>query len=57
VNGRTILYALNGKTKRAGNAEVNSLKIRGSSLNSNSNEKLTKNSEDVKEKFSFNQIT
>ena len=35
-DGRVILYALNGKTKKVGNAEVNSLKIRGSSQNPNS---------------------
>ncbi len=35
-DGRHILYATKGKIKRVGNANVNSLKIRGSKLNSNS---------------------
>ena len=34
-DGRTILYTLNGKTKKVGNAHVNSLKIKGSRQNSN----------------------
>ena len=34
-DGRTILYATNGKIKKVGNVQVNSLKIRGSGLNSN----------------------
>ena len=47
-DGRTILYALNGKTKKVGNAEVNSIVVkttRGSSQNSNSNDIIPQNSE------------
>lgn len=35
-DGRTILYAVNGKTKRVGSVKVNSLKLRGSRQDSNS---------------------
>ncbi len=35
ADGRTILYAVNGKIKKVGNANVNSLKIKGSRQNSN----------------------
>ena len=34
-DGRTILYATDGKIKKVGNVDVNSLKIKGSRLNSN----------------------
>lgn len=47
-DGRFILYALNGKTKKVGNADVNSLVIKttsGSEQNSNSNGIVPQNSE------------
>ena len=47
-DGRIILYALNGKTKRVGNAQVNSLVAKttsGSWQNSNSDGIITQNSE------------
>ena len=50
-DGRTILYALNGKTKRVGNAEVNSLVVkttRGSSQNSNSEGIVSQDADFVK---------
>ena len=34
-DGRTILYATDGKIKKVGNVDVNSLKIKGSRQNSN----------------------
>ena len=47
-DGRHILYALNGKTKKVGNAEVNSIvtkATKGSSQNSNFDDILPQNSE------------
>lgn len=54
-DGRMILYATNGQIKRVGNVQLNSLKIKGSGLNSNSNNSIsnaidsvnTENVEDV----------
>ena len=54
-DGRIILYALNGKTKKVGNAEVNSLKIRGSSQNSNSGKTVAQKKQDVKMRFSLSE--
>ncbi len=45
ADGRTVLYATNGKIKRVGNVDVNSLKIKGSRQNSNSNDIIPQNSE------------
>ncbi len=42
-DGRTILYATHGKIKKVGNAEVNSLKIKGSKQNSNFDDILPQN--------------
>lgn len=42
-DGRVILYATSGKIKEVGNANVSSLKIRGSRPNSNSNNSLSQN--------------
>lgn len=41
ADGRTILYTVNGKIKRVGSAEVNSLKLRGSGQNSNSADSIS----------------
>ena len=46
-DGRHILYATHGKIKRVGNAEVNSLKNRGSRQNSNSDTNVAQNATDV----------
>ena len=45
---RTILYATNGKIKKVGNVRVNSLKIKGSGLNSNFNSSVTQTTPTVK---------
>ena len=45
VIGRTILYATNGKIKKVGNVDVNSLKIKGSRQNSNFDNIIPQNSE------------
>ena len=47
-DGRTILYTTKGKIKKVGNAEVHSLKIRGAEQNSNFDESITDESENVK---------
>ena len=47
-DGRTILYTAKGKIKKVGNAEVHSLKIRGAEQNSNFDESITDESENVK---------
>ncbi len=47
-DGRHILYATHGKIKRVGNAEVNSLKNRGSRQNSNSNTTVAQKTPGVK---------
>lgn len=49
-DGRHILFATKGKIKRVGNANVNSLNIRGSKLNSNSNNKVSQPDSTVKRK-------
>ncbi len=53
ADGRIILYATDGKIKKVGNAEVNSLKIKGSRLNSNSKGSVTHPDEKVKRNISF----
>lgn len=47
-DGRHILYATNGKIKRVGNVQVNSLVIRGSGQNSNSTNTLAQQQSTVK---------
>ncbi len=49
-DGRHILYATKGKIKKVGNAQVNSLILRGSRLNSNSNSRITEPASTVKRK-------
>ena len=51
-DGRTILYATAGKTKKVGNVNVSSLEIRGSRQNSNFENNVTQSAADVKTKFS-----
>ncbi len=46
-DGRIILFAVKGKTKKVGNVQVNSLKIKGSGQNSNFAPSLTQNSNGV----------
>ena len=46
-DGRMILYATNGKIKKVGNVQVNSLKIRGSGLNTNFNDSITNKNNSV----------
>lgn len=53
ADGRTILYATDGKIKKVGNVQVNSLKIKGSGQNSNSNSKVPQNGNGVKGQFSL----
>lgn len=48
ADGRTILYATDGKIKKVGNVEVNSLKIKGSRQNSNYNGSIPQNGGNVK---------
>ena len=52
-NGRMILYATNGQIKRVGNVQLNSLKIKGSGLNSNSINSISKVSGNVNTKPSL----
>jgi hypothetical protein len=52
-DGRTVLYATNGKIKRVGNAEVNSLIKRGSGQNSNSGITITSQNGNVNNNFSL----
>ena len=52
-NGRMILYATNGQIKRVGNVQLNSLKIKGSGLNSNSINSISKVSGNVNTKLSL----
>ena len=54
-DGRIILYALNGKIKKVGNADVNSIVklTKGSSLNSNYSKILSQNYELSSEKTDF----
>ena len=51
-DGRIILYATNGKVKKVGNANVNSLKIRGPRPNSNSIGSLSQEKPNVNIKYS-----
>lgn len=44
ADGRTILYATNGKIKKVGNVQVDSLKIKGPGQNSNLNNSIPQNS-------------
>lgn len=52
ADGRTILYATNGKIKKVGNVQVNSLKIKGSGQNSNFDTKVAQNGKGVKRSLS-----
>ena len=52
-DGRIILYALNGKTKRVGNAQVNSLKIKGSGQNTNSDGIVPQKETNVNRQYSL----
>ena len=54
-DGRHILYATKGKIKRVGNVQVNSLKLRGSGQNSNSESIVSHAENDVK-KYSFSDM-
>ena len=49
ADGRTLLYATKGKTKRVGNVQVDSIIKKGPGQNSNSNSRLTQNTPTVKE--------
>lgn len=51
ADGRTILYATDGKTKKVGNANVNSLNIKGSKQNSNFSYSLSQDAPGVKNSF------
>lgn len=51
-DGRVILYALNGKTKKVGTAKVNSLKLRGSTQRTNFEDRVSRDDEKVKYSFS-----
>lgn len=53
ADGRTILYATNGQIKKVGNVHVNSLKVRGSGLNSNYEIIISDSAENVKQDGSF----
>ena len=55
ADGRTILYATEGKIKKVGSVQVNSLKIKGSGLNSNFSNKVAQNGSDVKPSLSAEQ--
>ena len=48
ADGRTILYATNGKIKKVGNVQVNSLKIKGSGQNSDFDNKVAQDGSNVK---------
>lgn len=50
-DGRHILYATKGNINRVGNVQVNSLKIRGSGQNSNSESIVSHSENDVKNRF------
>ena len=51
-DGRHILYATNGKIKKVGNVQVNSLKIRGSGQNSNFKYSLSEIDQNVNAEYS-----
>lgn len=53
ADGRTVLYATNGKIKKVGNVHLNSLKIRGSGQNSNYEDSIPDFTENVKQKDVF----
>ena len=53
ADGRTILYATDGKIKKVGNVQVNSLKIKGSGQNSNSKGIIPQKEGNVKRQFSL----
>ena len=52
ADGRTILYATNGKINKVGNVNVNSLKIKGSRQNSNFDPNVAQNGNGVKHSLS-----
>lgn len=56
ADGRTILYATDGKIKKVGNVQVNSLKIKGSGQNSNFNDSVSEKFENVNRGSSSNDI-
>lgn len=53
ADGRTILYATDGKIKKVGNVQVNSLKIKGSGQNSNSKGIIPQKEGNVKRQFTL----
>lgn len=62
ADGRTILYATDGKIKKVGNVQVNSLKIKGSGQNPNSADNVAQENPVVKTQYSIsdsdgNQLT
>ena len=50
-DGRIILFAVKGKTKKVGNVQVNSLKIKGSGQNSNYGNNVSQNSAGVNSNY------
>ena len=48
ADGRTILYATDGKMKKVGNVDVNSLTIKGSRQNSNFDPNVSQEGDSVK---------
>lgn len=52
ADGRTILYATDGKIKKVGTVKVNSLKIKGSRQNSNFARSVSQNGKNVKHSLS-----
>lgn len=48
ADGRTILYATDGKIKKVGNVDVNSLTIKGSRQNSNFDPNVSQEGDSVK---------
>ena len=57
ADGRTILYATDGKIKKVGNVNVNSLKIKGSRQNSDFDTKVAQEGKNVNRQFSLSDST
>ena len=57
ADGRTILYATDGKIKKVGSVEVNSLKIKGSRQNSNFSDNVAQESGNVNGQYSLDEDT
>ena len=53
ADGRTILYATDGKIKKVGSVQVNSLKIKGSGQDSNSKDIVPRTGKNVNNNFSL----